>query len=87
MNRFRKLDDGTWGIACEERYERGEEALVERRNGTSEVLRVGDFIGTSGYGEHIYRIMPMVGDARTGPAPARKLPPINPQSDKDEVPF
>lgn len=71
MNRFRKLDDGSWGLACDAVYARGEDVAVERRDGSTEVLQAGEYVGTNQYGDHLHRIWNQGNDrAAGGPRPA-----------------
>jgi hypothetical protein len=74
MNRFRKLDDGSWGIVCEEHYEPGEEAVVERKDGTCEILRVGEWVATAANGDNLYRIARSVAAPKAKPTNPEDLP-------------
>ena len=85
MNRFRKLDDGTWGVQCEGEEAEGTEVEVTRRDGTTERLVLGEWVSTNEYGEQLYRIARSLGGKRAGRL-APSAPANKPMFD-DEVPF
>ena len=90
MNRFRRLDDGRWGLACEERYERGEEVLVERKDGTTDMVKVGEYLGMNDFGDYLHRIWNQGNDrAASAPQPAPAPAPASAAKNlpDDEIPF
>lgn len=82
-NRFRKLEDGNWGIMTTEPYAEGEECLVERKDGTCELLRVGQHVMTTEYGEQVYRI----GRSGRKSKPVKPAPPAGKPLPDDDLPF